>query len=203
MSRESIVGASADGNCAGGDVAGGYCRPGHKAPLCAVCTRGHYLQGGACVACRARAVGAAGALALVALVAGGARVLRGARVRPLWEFVWAHSLSTQAKIAWSAAQILAQFPTLLRASMPAPPRGAEALSLVNLDPLTWLGLVLVRSRLVLREAALLDARASASPRSSAPRTPRARRSAARPGPAARRSVTCTRACCSRTSCSRR
>ena len=48
---------------------------------------------------------ALGARFVAALLAW--RALRNERMLPLWEFVWAHSLSTHAKIAWSTAQILA------------------------------------------------------------------------------------------------
>ena len=125
-----------------GDGPDGYCRAGHEKPLCAVCSAGYYRFGGECRECARATAAAPWWLAVVAVAALAFFVLRHPRVLPAWEFVWSHSLSTQAKIAWSAGQILAQFPTLLsRSDMPEfLKRFYASLDVVNLDPLVGLSL---------------------------------------------------------------
>ena len=125
---------------------------------------------------------------------------------PAWEFVWSHSLSTQAKIAWSAGQILAQFPTLLsRSDMPEfLKRFYASLDVVNLDPLVglslscWFGRIGFFSRLLFATLAPLGVAAVIAPVRA-----RAALGSATWDPRREAIRTCTRACCSRTSCSRR
>ena len=73
-------------------------------------------------------------LVFLVAIAGLYALVQSNEFKSLWEFVW-RSLAVQLKIVWSAAQILAQYPTLLHRGLP--PALANVLGylkLVAVDP---------------------------------------------------------------------